>query len=192
MNNDIKNTELGILLNVNNLNEILFQKNYPLKLHDNFIKNKESKKHNMLNHTTWFKWKIKINHQKEIHTIINRWKICMVDYWMNIWTEINWIRPSLVFKSNTYIQWEDIVVIPLTSFKDWSNKSMDTFDIIIEPDGDNNLKQKSLIKIRQIKCISKKRIKRRKWSDKLNIFWEIKDLTLRKEVENKERIMLWL
>jgi mRNA-degrading endonuclease toxin of MazEF toxin-antitoxin module len=37
-----------------------------------------------------------------------------VNYWINIWNEINWIRPSLIIKSNRYNRWYDILVIPMT------------------------------------------------------------------------------
>ena len=185
----------------------LFYKSYSEKLHKDFIENKEDKKHNINSNSNWFNKKIKLNHQKENIEIINKWKLCMVDYWMNVWTEINWVRPSIVFKSSSAKYWEDIIVIPITSFKDWQGKlswkdkrgcpgveikSIDEFDIEIEPDKNNNLKNKSLIKIRQLRCISKKRIRSKKWSDKLNIFWEIKNLELQEQIKTNIRTMFWI
>ena len=191
---DFRNTKLEISLNDKNTEENLFWKDYSLELHNDFIQNKEDKKHNISSHTKWFRWKIKLNHKKENIEILNKWKFCMVDYWMNVWTEINWVRPSIIFKANSYLQWEDIIVIPITSYKNWENdnKSIDKFDIELIPNNDNNLKNKSLIKIRQLKCISKKRIKSRKWSDKLNIFWEIKNIELQEQIKTNVRTMFWI
>ncbi len=170
----------------------LFYKKYSEKLHKDFIENKQDKKHNINSHSNWFNKKIKLNHQKENIQIINKWKLCMVDYWMNVWTEINWVRPSIVFKSSSAKYWEDIIVIPITSFKDWENKSIDEFDIKIEPGKNNNLKNKSLIKIRQLRCISKKRIRFKKWSNKLNIFWEISEKYLQENIKTNIRKMFWI
>ena len=191
---DFRNTKLEISLNDENTEENLFWKNYKLELHNDFIKNKEDKKHNISSHTKWFRWKIKLNHKKESIEILNKWKLCMVDYWVNVWTEINWIRPSIIFKSSSAKYWEDIVVIPITSYIEWkeSNKSVDEFDIEILKDSENNLKNKSLIKIRQIRCISKKRIKSKKWSDRLNIFWEIKNINLQEQIKTNVRTMFWI
>jgi len=68
----------------------LFYKSYLANLHNDFIENKEEKKHNINSHANWFNKKIKLNHQKESIEVINKWKLCMIDYWMNVWTEINW------------------------------------------------------------------------------------------------------
>ena len=191
---DFKDTELEIVLNEKETKENLFRKDYNLELHSDFIENREDKKHNISSHTKWFRWKIKLNHKKENVEVLNKWKLCMVDYGMNIWTEINWVRPSIIFKANTYLQWEDIIVIPITSYKNWEeeNKSIDKFDIELMPNDDNNLKNKSLIKIRQLKCISKKRIKSRKWSDKLNIFWEISNKDLQEQIITEVKRMFWI
>jgi len=118
----------------------------------------------------------------------------MIDYGVNVWTEINGIRPSIIFKSSSAKYWEDIIVIPITSYIDWKEdkKSVDEFDIEILKDSDNNLKNKSLIKIRQLRCVSKKRIKSKKWSDKLNIFWEIKSVKLQEKIKTNVRIMFWI
>ena len=172
--------------------ELLYQNWYSQKLHTDFIENKEEKKHNINPHSNWFNKKIKINHEKENIQIINKWKLCMIDYWMNIWTEINWIRPSIIFKSSSSKYWENVVVLPITCFKDWEYKSVDDYDIEILQDNDNNLTNKSLIKIRQIRCISKKRIRSKKWSETLNIFWEIKDTNLREKINTNVRLMLWI
>jgi uncharacterized protein (DUF2252 family) len=48
------------------------------------MNSKDDKKHNMNSHTKWFRKKIKLNHLKESTAVINKWKICMVDYGMNV------------------------------------------------------------------------------------------------------------
>lgn len=192
MEEKFKNVNIDIWITEKVNFELLYQNWYSQKLHNDFIENKEEKKHNINSHSNWFNKKIKINHEKENIQIINKWKLCMVDYWMNIWTEINWIRPSIIFKSSSSKYWEDVIVLPITSFKDGEEKSIDDYDIEIIPDNDNNLINKSLVKIRQLRCISKKRIRARKWSETLNIFWEIKDINLREEINTNVKLMLWI
>lgn len=191
---NIKKVKIDVNLSEKDTFEQLYNNWYSQDLHIDFIENREEKKHNINSHSNWFNKKIKINHEKENIEIINKWKLCMVDYGMNIWTEINWIRPSLVFKSSSAKYWEDLIVIPITSYDDWlnENKSVDQFDIELEADKNNNLSHKSLIKVRQLRCISKKRVKTKKWSDKLNIFWEIIDHELKERITINVKIMLWI
>lgn len=173
----------------------LYQNWYAQKLHTDFIQSKEDKKHNMNSHSNWFNKKIKINHEEEQLEIINKWKLCMVDFGMNIWTEINGVRPSIIYKSSSSKYGEDIIVLPITSYKDWEewdSKSVDEFDIAILPDSSNNLTNRSLIKIRQMRCVSKKRVRPKKWSKNLNIFWDIEDKTLREQINTNVRQMLWI
>ncbi len=172
----------------------LSSKKYTLQMHQDFIENIESKKHNFLSHLTWFIKKIKINHEKENNLVINRWKICSVDYGVNIGTEINGVRPSIVFKSSSAKYGEDTIVIPITSYEniapEW--KSKDEYDILIEPASDNNLSKPSLIKIRQIRCISKKRIRPRKGNITPNIFWEIRDIQIQEQIIKSVQKLFWI
>ena len=121
-----------------------------------FISETEEKKHNLNNHTLWYKEKIKFNHLAEIKNAWTKRAIYYVNYWINIWSEINGVRPSIIYKSSKSSYGEDTIVIPLTSDKIW--KSIDSFDVEILPDSDNGLKVLSHVKIRQIRCVSKKRI----------------------------------
>ena len=190
---DITNVSIDVWITELEDNSNLFQKWNNHILHKDFIENKIYKKHNMNSHTKWFNAKIKLNHLHENIESINKWKICFIDYWMNIWTEINWIRPSIIFKKSNYIYWEDIIVIPMTSYtdKDIDIKSKDEFDVEIKATKDNWLINNSLLKIRQIRCVSKKRIRtNRKWN-KLDIKWELEE-KYHDEIETKAKIMLWI
>lgn len=72
--------------------------------------------------------KLSNNENKKLYDkIFTKRSIYYVDYWINIWTEINWNRPSIVIKKTSKTIWEDIIVIPLTSFKEDNLK--DDFDI---------------------------------------------------------------
>ena len=124
-------TKLSIMLTVAEDFVTKFSKWYNIEVHEDFVAFKDDKKHNISSHSKWFRKKIYLNHSKESTAILNKWKICMVDYWMNVWTEINWIRPSIVFKNSNYKYWEDIFVIPMTSYKEEQEKvkSKDEFDI---------------------------------------------------------------
>ena len=191
---EYKTTKIDIFLSEVPTCEWLYNNNYTQDLHIDFIENKEEKKHNINSHANWFNKKIKVNHEPESIDVINKWKLCMVDYGMNIGTEINGVRPSLVFKSSNAKYGEDLIVIPITSYEDGlhESKSIDQFDIEIIPNTENNLSHKSLLKLRQIRCISKKRVKSKKWSTKLNIFWEILDIQMRESIQTTVRMMLWI
>jgi hypothetical protein len=80
----IKKVKLDVNLTDTENQDLLYQNNYVDKLHIDFIKNREEKRHNINSHSNWFNKKIKLNHEKENLEIINKWKLCMVDYGMNI------------------------------------------------------------------------------------------------------------
>lgn len=196
MSENTKNVSIDVWITELEDNSNLFQKWNNHILHKDFIENRIDKKHNMNSHTKWFNTKIRLNHEKEFlpeKSIINKWKICMVDYWMNIWTEINWIRPSIIFKNSNYKYWEDIIVIPITSYKKEQEdiKSVDEFDIEIKSSEENWLDNNSLIKIRQLRCISKKRFKTKKSTWNIIIRWELEDL-YRDLIESKVKVMFWI
>lgn len=193
MSGEIKKISLDIWLNEKETYVNLFQKSYENNLHENFINGKEDKKQNINSHTKWFNTKIKLNHSKDSENIINKWKICNVDYGMNIGTEINWIRPSVVFKNSNYKYWEDIIVIPMTSYKEdqeWV-KSVWEFDVKVNMSDINGLSNNSLIKVRQMRCVSKKRFRLHKKTKNIMILWEI-DECYRAEIEWKMKVMLWI
>jgi mRNA-degrading endonuclease toxin of MazEF toxin-antitoxin module len=130
-----------------------------------------------------------MNNKKQELAEINKWKICFVDFWMNVWTEINGRRPAIIYKHNDYKFWEDVIVIPITSYEDEENKSKDTFDVEIEANDINGLTHKSLIKVRQIKCISKKRLQTWKESGIVIINGKIDDEEIKKLVDSNVRVM---
>lgn len=111
---------------------------------------------------------------------------------MNIWSEINGMRPAIIYKHDEYRYWEDTIVIPITSFEDWGHKPMDTFDIDIEADITNGLSHRSLIKIRQLRCISKKRFKKSKKTNNVMIIGKIEDEDLKKRIESNIKVMFWI
>jgi hypothetical protein len=189
---DIKKVSLDIWLTEKVTFTNFYQKSYESDLHKDFIENREDKRHNINSHTKWFHKKIKLNHLGNNIEAVNKWKVCFVDYWMNIWTEINWIRPSIIFKGSSYKYWEDIIVIPMTSYnnEDFDMKSKDEFDVEIKASKENWLKNNSLLKIRQLRCVSKKRIRTNRIWDKLDIKWEL-ETKYHDEVEAKIKIMLW-
>lgn len=109
------------------------------------------------------KKRIEINNQPLVDKLFSKYDIHYVDYWMNIWNEVNGKRPSLIFKNNRYKYWYDTIVIPLSSSKKWNGKykKQDNFDIHIIPDNSNHLRKESILKIRQIRTVSKIRIWRK-------------------------------
>jgi len=79
-NNEYKEVDLNIGIDQKNPYDNLFQQQYSLKLHYDFIENKESKKHNINSHSKRFKDKIKINHQKQELIEITKRKIVLIDF----------------------------------------------------------------------------------------------------------------
>ena len=180
----MKNINVNIEIIVNDLiwKINIYKKNFIMFLKEDFIKKSENKKHNLTNHLFWLKKKIKINQENEKLWTSTKWSIYYVDYWINIWTEINWERPSIIYKNSHFTAWEDIIVIPLTSSK--LNKSIDKFDVEIYPTKSNKLKNISFAKLRQIKSISKKRIR--------NYVWKINEIELKNKIQDNLIKMFWM
>ncbi len=62
----------------------------------------------------------------------------------------------MIIKNNSFVRWKDIIVLPITSKKE--NKKYFKFDILISKSDINWLSQDSVIKLEQIKTVSKLRI----------------------------------
>ncbi|QFR39355.1 type II toxin-antitoxin system PemK/MazF family toxin [Candidatus Gracilibacteria bacterium 28_42_T64] len=138
----------------------LYYKNFQFFIREDFLLRNEGKSHNLGNHIENFKEKIKINQQAENPRDFRKYDIHYVNFGINIGNEINGIRPSLIYKSNRHNRGFDIFVIPMTGLydKNKQEKDLDGFDIVIHPNIDNKLKKESLMKVRHLKSISKKRI----------------------------------
>ena len=165
----------------------LIYKKFSLFIKEDFLLKNKYKAHNLYNHIDNFKEKIKINQQDENPRDFRKYDIHYVNYWINIWNEINWIRPSLIIKSNRYNKWYDILVIPMTWLfnENLNKKKLDTFDIIIKSDIINKLRKESLLKIRHLKSISKKRI--------LNKIWRLNnDNYIYDKIDKNIKQMMWI
>ena len=177
-------TDLSVIAIHEDENVDDFNESWKVSLHPNFLNFKDVKKHNITSHARRFKNKIKLNHLTEEIEAINKWKICVVDFGMNIGTEINGIRPVIVYKASTYKYGEDMIVIPITSFQDETGeaKSQDALDIILDADAKNGIDHKSLVKTRQLRCISKKRLRRDKNTWLIKILWSILDEEIKRAI----------
>jgi uncharacterized protein YifN (PemK superfamily) len=78
-------------------------------------------------------------------------------------------------------------VIPITSYDE--EKSIDTFDIKINIDDCDELHHKSIIKIRQIKSISKKRLRKDRKSGEIKIIGQITNDEIKKQIDTNTRVM---
>ncbi len=160
-----------------------FMKNFMFFVSWNFLGNNKSKAHNLENHIIDFEKKVKINNKTLIKVKFSKYDIHFVDFWINIWNEINWYRPCLIFKNNRFATWYDTFVIPFTSSIDEKKKQkkLYNFDLIIEPDDNNNLKKTSILKIQQMQTISKNRIWRKIWKlENKNSIYEKIDSKIKK------------
>ncbi|MDR0860455.1 MAG: type II toxin-antitoxin system PemK/MazF family toxin [Candidatus Peribacteria bacterium] len=161
-----------------------FNETRKVAMHPNFLNVKDTKKHNITNHARRFKNKINLNHRKEEVQSMNKRRICIVDFGMNIGSEINGIRPVIVYKASNYKYGEDITVLPITSFEseEGEEKSKDSLDIVLEEDKANGIDHKSLIKIRQIRCVSRKRFRRDKQSDRIKSLGVLMDKNIQRAI----------
>jgi len=98
------------------------------------------------------------NSQPEPGLSFTKRQIYTVRYGMNVGTEINGDRPSIIYKGSHSAYGEDIIVIPLTSAGE--NKSIDRYDMAIMANQDTHIAHTSYAKLRQMRCISAKRIGR--------------------------------
>lgn len=121
----------------------------------------------------WFDIKIKLNFdEKSKNNIFKQGEIYYVNFWINIGSEFNWIRPALIFEKSKYSFWrKNVIVMPITSFK--KNKKYNKFDFIISPDNINWLKSDSIIKLFHIKDICKSRVKTKIWKIDDTIFQKL-------------------
>ncbi len=176
--------KIDIDIIVKSLKNKVFSKKYKLGLKKSFVIDDKNKSSWLENNINWFINKIKfINNIGERKNIkFYKWSVYYVDFWINIWSEINWIRPVLIYKNWYFTQWKDIIVIPFTSLEE--EKLIDKFDVVIEKGRDNNLNNNSVLKIRQLKVISKKRL----WEFR----WFMNNEKLRNKIDKKVKKMLWI
>lgn len=109
-------------------------------------------------------------------------QIYYVDFGINVWTEINGSRPAIVYKASRKSFWEDIIVLPITGYT--PNKSKDEFDVSVNLNQCEWLSKESLVKTRQMRCVSKKRF----W----NYIWRITDIAVKNEVQFSLIRMMWM
>ncbi len=189
---DMLPTQLNIWVENKESFENYYQQQYQFDMHKDFVEKREAKKHNINSHSQRMRNKIKYNHLPENIIAINKRKIVKIDFWMNIWTEINGIRPAIIYKANSLKYGEDVTVLPITSYKDGEVKAVDHLDVELPRSEENWLTNNSLIKIRQLTSVSKKRIKIHKKNDRVQIMWEIKDETIRRKINSHILKMFWL
>ena len=89
------------------------------------------------------------------NTIFQKGDIYIIDFWYNIWGELNKKRPGIITSDNRLNRWDCVVALPLKTHK--TNKKQD-FSVIITNNISNQLETNSYTNITDIRCISKKRI----------------------------------
>ena len=83
-----------------------------------------------------------------------------MNLWQNIWSKLNKIRPCLIY-SNYYLNWwNNIIIIPIKTYKTRLNSKI---QVLIKKDELNNLDVDSIASLFNIKELSKKRIIRKIW-----------------------------
>ena len=119
----------------------------------------------------WFYEKLNINFNKKNPNIkLQKWDIFYINLWKNIWSELNKIRPCIIYSKKFANNWKTTVIIPLKSYKWTFNKDL---YILIKNDKINKLQLKSIIDITAIRQISKKRIRWYIWKLSSNDLYKI-------------------
>ncbi len=128
----------------------------------------------------WFYDKLNIHFNKDTPKVFpKKWDIYFVNLWQNIWSELNKIRPCIIWSVKQANFWNTVLVVPLKSFK-W--QKLNDFQGLIKKSKINWLERDSVIDFSSIKQTSKKRLLNKVWKldesdfEKLNkwlsfIFW---------------------
>lgn len=93
--------KLNLEIIITSLKETLFKNSYTLNLREVFVKNNEKKSSGLENNVNWFLEKLKLSNsenEKLYKSHFIKWSIYYVDYGINIGSEINGNRPSLMLK----------------------------------------------------------------------------------------------
>jgi len=141
--------------------------------------NEKYKKNYIIRFFNWLKLHFYFHFKTTTTTKFKKYEIYWIHFWINIWTEFWEKRPWIIFKSNKFIRWKDIIVLPITSLKE--GKKYWELDIKIKISDKNNLKLNSIVKLEHIKSISKMRI----W----DYIW-IMDDNYKKIIEEKIKKMI--
>jgi len=131
----------------------------------------------------WFWNKIRIHFWKNNNEKLkfNKWDIYFVKLWKNIWTELNKNRPCLIYSDFYFNNWNDLVIIPIK----WNNKLKynKKIHIFLSKKEYNFLYKDSLIDLKWIRQISKKRIWKKIW---------ILDKNILEKIDNKIIKIFWI
>lgn len=93
--------KLNLEIIISSIKETFFKNSYTLNLREVFVKNNEKKSSGLENNVNWFLEKLKLSNsenEKFYKTHFIKWSIYYVDYGINIGSEINGNRPSLMLK----------------------------------------------------------------------------------------------
>jgi mRNA-degrading endonuclease toxin of MazEF toxin-antitoxin module len=134
----------------------IFRESYEITLSKDFVENTKPKEHGVQNHIRHFVENLKQNNTSVEKQVYKKRQIYVVNYGLNVGSEINGSRPSIIYKDTGSTFGDDVTVIPLTSAN--YEKKADRYDIFVTKDDSNKLYQNSYARLRQIGCVSVKKI----------------------------------
>ncbi len=109
----------------------------------------------------WFLWKLKIIIYGKENKIFYKWDVVKINFWYNIWSEINKERYAVVcspqFINKT--SW-NLIVLPLSSYKDIKKFGKDIHYILEGYD----FIEKSVVLLSNVRDVSKKRVIKKVWT----------------------------
>jgi mRNA-degrading endonuclease toxin of MazEF toxin-antitoxin module len=133
-----------------------FSESYKIALRPEFVNNKTPKEHCFVNHLNSFLTQLKKNSYPLVKKPFKKRQIYVVSYGMNLGSEINGDRPSIIYKDSSNTLGEDLTVVPLTSAV--QERLSDKFDVFVPKDASNTLFQNSFARVRQLRSVSVKRL----------------------------------
>lgn len=177
-----KDYQLDILLKEKSTWKEAFSESYQIAMRPEFVANTTPKEHGFKNHAASFVVQLQKNSYPLVKRPFKKRQIYVVSYGMNLGSEVNGDRPSIIYKNSNFTLWEDLIVIPLTSAN--QQKQPDKFDTLVPQDASNNLFQNSYARVRQLKAQSVKKIGK--------FVGTITDENTIKAIDNAAKEMLWI
>lgn len=111
---------------------------------------------------SWFHEKIEVHFLKSTPKLrFQKWDIFFINLGKNIWSEINKIRPCVVYSTKNYNNMTGAIIIPFKSLK--QKDIIEKVQTIVSRSVENWLEKDSILDIFYLRNISSKRMNKKIW-----------------------------